>query len=146
MALTADAHREFIETDTDTASEDYPVAAGATITAGMAIGEDGNGYARPFEDGDPLLGFAEHGAVGGAVVRVRTRGRVVVETIPYGSSQLLSANVVVVNAWLFPAGASTVSYRLLGFISRVREDGSSVLAFDALATRMHSQVLTDAAP
>lgn len=62
--------------------EEYPVAATTIIFEGAAVGEDGNGDARPLVAGDAFLGFAEKkvdnraGAAGDINVRVKTKGKI----------------------------------------------------------------------
>lgn len=57
---------------------EYPVAASTKIYAGAAVGDNGSGYARPLEAGDPFLGFAKaqcdnsSGAAGDLNVEVET--------------------------------------------------------------------------
>lgn len=59
--------------------EDYPVIADDIIYEGAAVGDNGSGYARPLEAGDPFLGFCAQKAdnAGGSAgdVRVRTRAK-----------------------------------------------------------------------
>lgn len=60
----------------------FPVAAGAMIYQGAALGEDGSGYARPLVAGDAFLGFSNDevdntgGADGDREVTARTQGAV----------------------------------------------------------------------
>lgn len=75
--LTADVLREKLLGE----EMDYPVIAADVIYQGAAVGENGSGYARPLEAGDPFLGFAtsqvdnSSGAAGDLNVRVETRGK-----------------------------------------------------------------------
>ncbi|WP_396957734.1 hypothetical protein [Nitrosomonas sp.] len=76
--LAADQPRDFYQGD----FHDFPVVATDIIYQGAAVGDNGSGYARPLEAGDPFRGFADYqadnatGAAGGAFVSCRTRGRV----------------------------------------------------------------------
>lgn len=76
--LAAVALREF-QLDSQ---EEYPVIATDIIYQGAAVGENGSGYARPLNAGDPFLGFAiatadnSAGAAGAVNVTVRTEGRI----------------------------------------------------------------------
>ena len=76
--LTQDEPRDYQTSDI----ESYPVIASDVIYEGAAVGENGSGYARPLQGGDPFLGFAvrvadnSSGAAGDVRVEVRTRGRV----------------------------------------------------------------------
>lgn len=67
--------------------EEYPVIAADTIFEGAAVGENGSGFARPLVAADKFLGFAEakvdneSGAAGDVTVRVKSKGRVVVDVV-----------------------------------------------------------------
>lgn len=76
-----------LATDTPRAFEigdrnELPVIASDTIYEGAAVGDNGSGYARPLQAGDPFRGFAEQradnaaGAAGDINVRVREKGKV----------------------------------------------------------------------
>lgn len=62
--------------------EDYPVIASDIIYEGAAVGDNGSGYARPLQAGDPFRGFATQqcdnssGSAGDKRVRTRTKGRI----------------------------------------------------------------------
>lgn len=66
---------------------DLPVIAADIIYAGAAVGENGSGYFRPLVAGDPFAGFAERkadnsaGAAGDINVRVRQRGKTVLDVV-----------------------------------------------------------------
>ncbi|MXS85298.1 cytoplasmic protein [Nitrosomonas sp. HPC101] len=76
--LAADQPRDFYQGD----FHDFPVIATDIIYQGAAVGDNGSGYARPLQAGDPFRGFADYradnatGGSGGESVRCRTRGRV----------------------------------------------------------------------
>lgn len=76
--LAADQPREYSQGD----FHDYPVIATDIIYQGAAVGDNGSGYARPLQAGDPFRGFADYkadnstGGAGGIYVRCRTRGRI----------------------------------------------------------------------
>lgn len=76
--LAKDAPRTFLQGD----FHDYPVIAADVIFGGAAVGDNGSGYARPLQAGDPFRGFADYkadnatGAAGDIDVRCRTRGRI----------------------------------------------------------------------
>lgn len=61
-----------------------PVIAADIIFQGAAVGDNGSGYARPLQAGDPFRGFADYqadnsaGSAGDVSVRVRTHGRIMV--------------------------------------------------------------------
>lgn len=74
--LSADAPRAY----TEGAFNDFPVIAADIIYQGAAVGDNGSGYARPLQAGDPFRGFADYkadnatGAAGDIAVRTRVRG------------------------------------------------------------------------
>jgi hypothetical protein len=76
--LAKDASRTFFQGD----FHDFPVIAADVIYGGAAVGDNGSGYARPLQAGDPFRGFADYqvdnldGAAGDKYVRTRTRGRI----------------------------------------------------------------------
>jgi hypothetical protein len=76
--LAKDATRTFYQGD----FHNFPVVASDVIYQGAAVGDNGSGYARPLEAGDPFRGFADvkadnsNGAAGAITVRTRTRGRI----------------------------------------------------------------------
>lgn len=76
--LTADAPRDYFQGD----FHEFPVIAADTIYQGAAVGDNGSGYARPLQAGDPFRGFAElkadnaSGSAGDEYVRCRTKGRI----------------------------------------------------------------------
>jgi predicted RecA/RadA family phage recombinase len=61
---------------------EFPVIASDIIYEGSAVGDNGSGYARPLEAGDPFRGFAESkcdnstGAQAAKKVRVRESGKI----------------------------------------------------------------------
>ena len=76
--LAADAPREYYQGD----FHDFPVIAADIIYKGAAVGDNGSGYARPLQAGDPFRGFADYkadnstGAAGAVYVRTKTKGRI----------------------------------------------------------------------
>lgn len=76
--LAADAPRTYLMGD----FLDFPVIADDIIWGGAAVGDDGNGYARPLVAGDAFRGFADYRAdntngVAGAInVRTRIKGTI----------------------------------------------------------------------
>lgn len=129
--------------------EEYPIIAADIIYQGAAVGEDGNGYARPLQAGDPFLGFAEAiadnsaGAAGDINVNVKARGRVVLPI----SAIAITANdrpaVYASDDDTFTLTASTNT--LIGFVSRWVSTGIAVVEFDAaLAKEAALRVAGDA--
>lgn len=76
MPLTEAVSRKY----SSTPIANFPVAAGASIYQGAAVGENASGYARPLTAGDPFLGFAVQdsdnvgGAAGDVEVQCYTEG------------------------------------------------------------------------
>ncbi|SFI31342.1 cytoplasmic protein [Nitrosomonas sp. Nm34] len=76
--LAKDQPRDFLKGD----FHDYPVIASDIIYQGAAVGDNGSGYARPLQAGDPFRGFADYradnaaGGAGDVYVRCRTRGKI----------------------------------------------------------------------
>jgi hypothetical protein len=77
MALSADTPRAYELGDVN----ELAVAASTKIYEGSAVGDNGSGYARCLNAGDPFRGFAERqsdnssGAAGAKTVRVKTDGK-----------------------------------------------------------------------
>lgn len=61
---------------------EFPMIATDIVYEGAAVGDNGSGYARPLQSGDPFLGFAEKkadnsaGAAGDINVRVLEKGKI----------------------------------------------------------------------
>ncbi|GJL93478.1 cytoplasmic protein [Hyphococcus sp.] len=135
--LAARKPREFFIGDI----EDYPVIAADTIFEGAAVGENGAGYSRPLQAGDPFQGFAvegtvdnSDGAAGDKNVRVRTRGRI---ELPVAGATTIAANdrpaVYASDDDTFTLTASTNS--LIGYVSRWISSGVAVVEFDAMTAK-----------
>lgn len=120
--------------------EEYPVIAADIIYQGAAVGENGSGYSRPLQAGDPFQGFAAEkadnsaGAAGAETVRVRTRGKV----------QLAVAGATAITANDRPAvyasddntfTLTSTSNSLIGYVSRWVSSGVAIVEFDALAVK-----------
>jgi len=129
--------------------EDYPVIASDIIFEGAAVGENGSGYARPLQAGDPFLGFAldkadnADGAAGDVTVETRTRGKVVLSV----SGLAITANdrvaVYATDDDTFTTSASSTAsgtHSLIGYVSRWIETGVAVVEFDAALAKaaLHS--------
>lgn len=77
--LAADAIRKFELGD----ESDVPAVAADIIYQGAAVGDNGSGYGRPLNAGDPFRGFAlkkcdnSAGAAGAKYIKVRRKGDVV---------------------------------------------------------------------
>lgn len=115
--------------------EDYPVAGGARIYEGAAVGEDDAGAVQPLQAGGRFLGFAERGsnnvdgAAGATSVRVRTRGRV---QLPIAGLTVAANSRPAVYASdddTFTLSATGNS--LIGYVSRFVDAGIAIVEFDA---------------
>lgn len=134
--LAANAQREYQLGDT----EEYPVIASDIIYQGAAVGENGSGYSRPLQAGDPFQGFAEAkadnsaGSAGDVTVRVKARGRV---TLNVAGASAVTANdrpaVYASDDNTFTLTATSNS--LIGYVSRWISSGVAVVEFDALAVK-----------
>lgn len=130
--------------------QQYPVIAADIIYEGAAVGENGSGYARPLQAGDPFLGFAETtvdnsaGSAGDKSVRVRRVGQV---QLAVAGATAVTANdgplVYASDDDTFTLTASTNS--IVGRVSRWVESGVCVVAFDAgMAAAEAARVAGDA--
>jgi hypothetical protein len=125
-----------IRTFADGNFEEYPVVADDIIFQGAAVGEDGNGRARPLQAGDAFLGFADvkadntGGAAGEITVLVKKRGNV--------HMPVTGASTVAVNdrPAVYASDDDTftltsTSNSLIGYVSRFLSSGQCVVEFDA---------------
>ena len=143
--LSADTLRDYQLGD----EEDYPAIAADIVYKGAAVGENGSGYARPLEAGDPFLGFSidqvdnAAGSAGDKNVRVKTRGRIV---LPIASLAITANDRPAVYASdddTFTLTATSNS--LIGFVSRWVSTGYAVVEFDAALAKAHTDALAAAA-
>lgn len=76
--LASDKARDYYQGD----FHEFPVIAADIIYKGAAVGDNGSGYARPLQAGDPFRGFADYqcdnsaGSAGDKTIRVKTRGMI----------------------------------------------------------------------
>lgn len=113
---------------------DLPVAASATIYEGSAVGDNGSGYARQLNAGDPFRGFAlrkadnASGAAGDVDVHVRQKGRIVL-TISALAITDVGKPVYASDGNTFTLTASTNTHvgRVIGWV----QTGRGVVEFDA---------------
>lgn len=113
---------------------DLPVAATTTIYEGSAVGDNGSGYARQLNAGDPFRGFAlrkadnDPGAAGDIDVHVRQKGRIV---LPISGLAITDVGKPVYasdgNAFTLTASTNTHIGRVIGWVST----GYGVVEFDA---------------
>ena len=137
VTLAADAPRNVMLGDI----QEYPVIADDIIYAGAAVGENGSGYARPLQAGDPFLGFADVKAdnAGGAAgdKRVRTRRRGTVRLTVAGATAITAndgAKVYASDDNTFTLTASTNT--LIGTVDRWDGSTDCLVAFDAAVSAL----------
>lgn len=129
--------------------EEYPVIADDIIYQGAAVGENGSGFSRPLQAGDPFQGFAEamadnSGGTAGAInVNVKKRGNIQLAI----SGLAVTANdrpvVYASDDDTFTLTASTNSP--IGHVSRWIATGVAVVEFDAaLAAEIAARAAGDA--
>ncbi len=113
---------------------ELPVIATDVIYEGAAVGDNGNGYARPLVAGDPFRGFAESkadnisGSAGDITVRVRTKGKAVLSIsglaiTDVGKDVYASDD----DTFSLTQGANT----RIGHVYRYVESGKGIVEFDA---------------
>ena len=119
--------------------EEYGVIASDIIYGGAAVGDNGNGYARPLVAGDPFLGFAESRADNSATatdgyinVRVKTKGKIY---LPINSLAITDRGKSVYasddNTFTLTKGANTY----IGYVERYVASGYGIVVFDATPER-----------
>lgn len=114
--------------------EEYPVIADDIIYQGAAVGENGSGYSRPLQAGDPFQGFAEAiadnagGAAGAIGVNVIKRGNIVLDISGIGITANDRPAVYASddNTFTLTAGSNS----LIGYVSRWISTGKAVVEFD----------------
>jgi hypothetical protein len=143
--LSANLQRDYQLGD----SEEYPVIAADIIYQGAAVGENGSGYSRPLQAGDPFQGFAEAkadnsaGAAGAINVNVKARGRVklAISAIAITANDRPAVYASDDNTFTLTATSNSP----IGFVSRWVETGYAIVEFDAaLAAEMAARIAGDA--
>jgi hypothetical protein len=115
------------------------MVAADILYEGAAVGEDGNGYARPLQAGDVFLGFAafhtdnSDGAAGAKLVTTLTAGRVSVPVTGVTIADNARTAVYASDDDTFTTTAGGNS--LIGYVSRVEAAGKAVVEFDAALVR-----------
>lgn len=133
--LSADAPRKFLEG----IFQHHGVIADDVIYTGAAVGENGSGYARPLEAGDPFLGFADGqadntgGSAGDIAVRCRTSGLAElsisgVAITDVGKDVYASDD----DTFVLTEGSNT----RIGFVQSVPATGTAIVAFSIVESRM----------
>lgn len=113
---------------------DLPVIAADIIYEGAAVGDNGSGYARPLQAGDPFRGFANGiadnsaGAAGAINVNLKQHGRAVLSISGLAITDVGKA-VYASDDDTFVLTASTNSY--VGRVVRYVSSGVGVVEFDA---------------
>ncbi len=110
-----------------------PMAAATTIYEGSAVGENGSGYARQLNAGDPFLGFAiekaaNAGSAGDKNARVSARGRVVLPISGLAVTDI-GKQIYASDGDTFTLTASTNS--AIGRVIRFVSTGIGVVEYDA---------------
>jgi len=145
MALTEDTPRTYELGDVN----ELPVAASTTIYEGSAVGDNGSGYARPLQAGDPFRGFAEAkvdnstGSAGDKNVRVLTRGKIKASISGLAITDV-GADIYMSDDGTFTktAGSNT----RIGVVHRWVSSGVGIVAFDVAETQTvgTSEIAADA--
>lgn len=139
--LAADTPREFQLGDLG----DFPVIAADIIYEGAAVGEDGTGYSRPLQAGDAFQGFClEHannstGSAGDINVRVRRRGRVVLDIAAIGITSNDHPPVYASDDGTFTLTRGSNSF--IGVVDHWVSTGKAVVEFDAGLAAAHESAV-----
>lgn len=133
--LASNAPRDYQIGDFD----EQPVIANDIIFEGAAVGENGSGYARPLEAGDPFLGFAVQkcdntgGSAGDKRVLLRPAGKIL---LAIGSLAITDIGKDVYasddDTFTLTAGSNT----RVGHVSRFVSSGHGIVEFSAVNSRM----------
>lgn len=133
--LAADARRSY-----ELGSiEEYPVIASDIVYQGAAVGDNGSGYARPLQAGDPFLGFAEKqvdnsaGSAGDKNVRCVRRGRVQLSVASVAITDV-GADVYASDDNTFVLTQSTNTR--VGTVARFISSGVAIVEFDAVRSKI----------
>lgn len=126
--------------------EEYPVIAADIIYEGAAVGENGSGYARPLQAGDPFLGFCleqadnSAGSAGDIRARVRSRGRVqlAISSIGITSNDRAPVYASDDNTFTLSRGATN---SFVGTVSHWVSTGIAVVEFDAQLASAHESAV-----
>ncbi len=116
---------------------EFPLAGGANIYQGAAVGANTTGYARSLQTSDTFLGFAEdhvnntNGLDGAKNIRVRKRGSALLEISGVALADL-NKSVYATNDNTFTL-ASTGNAAYIGQISRIDSNGIALVEFSASA-------------
>ena len=128
-ALSTDVNRSYELGDIN----QVPVKGATVIYQGAAVGAHSSGYARPIQNGDKFLGFAdEHidnsgGADGIKTVRVKKRGAVPLDISGVALGDI-GKSVYATDDNTFTLSDSSSVY--IGQISRIDSSGVALVEFD----------------
>ena len=128
-ALSTDVNRNYELGDIN----QVPVKGSTIIYQGAAVGGHSSGYARPIQNGDKFLGFAdEHidnsgGADGIKTVRVKKRGAVPLDISGVALGDI-GKSVYATDDNTFTLSDSSSVY--IGQISRIDSSGVALVEFD----------------
>jgi hypothetical protein len=119
--------------------QELPMVATDIIYEGAAVGDDGNGLARPLVAADPFLGFAIRqadnaaGAASAVKVAVKVRGQVQLTVTGASSAADVGETVYASDDATFTltAGSNTA----IGKVARWVTSTTCVVAFEALGFR-----------
>lgn len=131
MPLTADKGVVFEYDRTNT----LPVAASAKIYKGAAVGDNGSGFSRSLQAGDPFEGFClaqvdnTSGAAGAREVQLQPKGRVVLNVTGVDGTDDIGKAVFASDDSTFTTTEGTNSY--IGRIIRHESGTQCVVQFDA---------------
>lgn len=126
--------------------EEYPVIASDIIYEGAAVGENGAGYSRPLQAGDPFQGFClemadnSAGSAGDIRVRVRTRGRVQLAISGLAITGNDRAPVYASDDNTFTLTRGTTN-SFVGTVSRWVSTGVAIVEFDAQLASAHESAV-----
>ncbi len=128
--LAADSPRTYEQGNRN----EFPVIASDIIYEGAAVGDNGSGYARPLQAGDPFRGFTERkvdnssGSAGDKNVRVIDKGKVKLSIsglaiTDVGKDVFASDD----NTFTLTQGSNT----RIGVVARFVSSGVGIVEFDA---------------
>lgn len=131
-ALSTDANRTYELGDIN----QVPVKGAAVIYQGAAVGGHSSGYARPIQNGDKFLGFADErvdnsdGGDGVKTVHVRKRGAILlnISSVAVGD---IGKSVYATDDNTFTLSDASAVY--IGQISRIDSSGVALVEFDVAA-------------
>ncbi len=131
-ALATDSNRVYELGDIN----QVPVKGSSIIYQGAAVGGHSSGYARPIQNGDKFLGFADEkidnsgGGDGLKTVRVRKRGAILLDISGVALGDI-GKSVYATDDNTFTLSDTNAVY--IGQISRIDSSGVALVEFDVAA-------------